>query len=105
MNSVTKNIIDTSEYQIGYDEGYQACIKNYKKRKEKRNAELRRARYFMKQKAIGFLLIVATVLAVWLLLDGDATIALVTIPLGLTLMFTKEKYWMDDYFYETENKE
>ena len=52
MNSVAKNIIDTSEYQTGYDEGYQACIENYRKRKQKRNAELRRTWYFIKQKVI-----------------------------------------------------
>lgn len=104
MNSVARNITNTSEYQTGYEEGYQACIDNYRKQKQKKNAELRRARYFIKQKMIGFLLIIATILMVWLLLDGDATIALITIPMGLTLMFTKEKYWMDDYFYETENE-
>ena len=105
MNSVAKNIIDTSEYQTGYDEGYQACIENYRKRKQKRNAELRRTWYFIKQKVIGVLMIIATILAVWLLLDGDATIALVTVPLGLTLVKKKKKCWMDNYFYEAENEE
>ena len=37
--------------------------------------------------------------------DNDWTIALFTIPLGLALIFSKEKYWMDDYFFECEAEE
>lgn len=36
---------------------------------------------------------------------NDWTIALLSIPFGLILIFTKEKYWMDDYFFECEADE
>lgn len=48
-----------------------------------------RRRYFLKQRLTGIALLALTILAVKLL-DGDATIALITVPLGLYLIFTGE---------------
>lgn len=55
--------------------------------------------YFVKQRLIGLLLLMVTVFVVHAT-DGDATIALITVPMGLTLMFTKRAYIVDDYFFE-----
>lgn len=66
--------------------------------------ERRRRLYFLKQKVIGVFMLVLTIFAVKLL-DGDATIALLTVPLGLTLIFSKEKWWMDNYYFENEANE
>lgn len=63
--------------------------------------EKRRRLYFLKQKVIGIFILVLTILAVKLL-DGDATFALLTVPLVLVLIFSKEKLWMDDYCFEEE---
>lgn len=49
-------------------------------------------------------MLVLTIFAVKLL-DGDATIALLTVPLGLILIFSKEKWWMDNYYFENEANE
>ena len=57
--------------------------------KEKREMFL----YKAKQKLIGLLAITASI-ASPLLLDGDATISLIMLPLGLYLLFTKEKVIM-----------
>ena len=46
--------------------------------------------YKAKQKLIGLLTICVSI-ASPLLLDGDATISVITLPLGLYLLFTKEK--------------
>lgn len=48
-----------------------------------------RRRYFLKQRLTGVALLALTMLAVKML-DGDATIALITVPLGLYLIFTGE---------------
>ena len=125
MNSGTStrkviDIIDSQSYEAGYaagyseaekkgfDEGYQACQLDYKKRVKERKQlkiqEKRRRLYFLKQKVVGVFLLILTIFAVKLL-EGDATIALITIPLGLGLIFSKEKWWMDSYYYETQNEE
>ena len=70
-------------------------MKKYKKSK--------RYYYFRKQKCIGLALVILAVLSV-ILLDGDATAALLLGPLGLYIMFTREMVICDDYFYEMEAK-
>ena len=57
--------------------------------KEKRESLL----YYAKQKFIG-LLAIGISIASPLLLDGDATISVIMLPLGLYLLFTKEKVIM-----------
>lgn len=49
--------------------------------------------YKAKQKLIG-LLAIGVSIATPILLDGDATISVITLPLGLYLLFTKEKVIM-----------
>lgn len=62
-------------------------------------------RYFLKQKAWGVVLIFLTV-AIIFASDGDATVGLLTIPLGLMLIFTKRKVMLiDEYYFEIEKEE
>ena len=49
--------------------------------------------YKAKQKLLGLLAITASI-ASPLLLDGDATISLIMLPLGIYMLFTKEKVIM-----------
>lgn len=114
------DIIDSQSYKAGYtagysdaeakgyDEGYRACQIDYRRkikdRKQSKLQEKRRRLYFLKQKVIGVFFLIFTIFAVKLL-DGDATVAFLTVPLGLTLIFSKEKWWMDNYYFETEKKE
>ena len=55
-------------------------------RKTKRESLL----YNAKQKLLGVVAIIASI-ASPLLLDGDATISLIMLPLGIYMLFTKEK--------------
>lgn len=114
------DIIDSQSYEAGYaagyseaeaisfDEGYQACRLDYKKRaRERKQLKIRKKRrllYFLKQKVIGVFLLVLTIFVVKLL-EGGATVALFTVPLGLTLIFSREKWWMDSYYFETRREE
>lgn len=61
-----------------------------------------RGLYFVKQKLIGVLLIVLTVIAV--IYTGDATVSLLTVPVGLMLIFTKRACIVDGYFFEEERE-
>ena len=57
--------------------------------------------YFIKQRLYGIALITITVLAV-MMLDGDATIAVFTLPLAGYLLFSKEMLIVDSYYWETK---
>ena len=71
----------------------EAAIADYmQQRRWDRQRERRRRQrrqYFLKQRLTGIFLLLFTILAV-MLTGGDATIAIITVPLGLYLVFTKE---------------
>lgn len=75
--------------EIIKEENRQKAIKRAK-RKMQRKAE---TIYYIKQKLIG-LAVVGLSVANPLLLDGDATISVLMLPLGIFLMATKEKVMM-----------
>lgn len=58
-------------------------------RKTRQREKVERA-YFIKQKFSGLLMFTIGVLTP-LLLDGDATISLVSVPIGIGLILTKQK--------------
>lgn len=87
------NIAATYDYytldqarQIIEEENKQKAIRRAE-RKVRRKAEII---YYIKQKLSG-LIMVAIGIVVSFLLNGDATISLFVLPLGIFLMFTKEK--------------
>lgn len=66
----------------------------WKRIERKRKAQRREtAIYYIKQKLMG-LAAVGVAIACPLLLDGDATASLIILPLGIWLLFTKEKVMM-----------
>ena len=78
--------------QITSEETYTLSEARYiinAERKTKRESLL----YKAKQKLLG-LLAIAVSIASPLLLDGDATISLIMLPLGIYALFTKEKVVM-----------
>ena len=64
----------------------------------------RRKNYFIKQKLIGFLMLILGVLSVPFLGNASALVFAFG-PLGLMLIFSKEMIWMDDYFTEVKRKQ
>lgn len=79
------------EYGDSYINGYADALADMRRWQQTRRQQEweRQARrwYFLKQRALGAVLLAVTVLAVWIL-EGDATIALITVPLGLALVFS-----------------
>nr|UWD73076.1 MAG: hypothetical protein [Bacteriophage sp.] len=75
-------------------------------RHRRRREKLRRQRrwYFIKQKLTGIVVLAFTAFAVWLL-DGDATIAVLTVPLGLYLVFSREMLITNDFYWQTKERE
>ena len=64
-------------------------------------ADKARRWYFIKQKAYGFVMLAVTVLAVWAT-EGDITIAVITVPLGLMCLFGKKMLIVDNYYFEAK---
>ena len=62
----------------------------------------RRQRYFVKQKLIGLLCTVAGVILTLTISEG-APFMLFTVY-GLWLLLSKRMLWIDDYFYEVEDR-
>lgn len=62
----------------------------------------RKQRYFVKQKLVGLVLMVASIVVGVMI--NDMTICVLTVPLGLGLIFTKDMVWMNDYYYEIEER-
>lgn len=106
MNAVMDYCED--DFERGYDAGYEACQRDQQRRllkqKQQKEALRKKELYFLKQKLIGVLCLVYTVIAV-IVMDGDATVALVTVPLGLAMIFSRTMLWTNDYYYEMEEKE
>lgn len=59
--------------------------------------------YFIKQKAYGLVTLAVTVLAAWAT-EGDITIAVITVPLGLACLFSKEMLITDNYYFATKER-
>ena len=70
-----------------------AAVSDYMERlhrdKQRESRQRQRRQYFLKQRLTGIFLLVFTVLAV-IVTGGDATRAIITVPLGMYLVFTKE---------------
>lgn len=107
-NAVRKvmDIIDMESYDSGYATGYvEGCDDGYKagvkERKQQQIEEDRRWLYFAVQKLIGGVILFSTALTT-MILEGDATISLFTVPVGLTLIFSKKKCWTGQQWCEME---
>lgn len=78
----------------------EAAIADYmQQRRWDRQRERRRRQrrqYFLKQRLTGVFLLMFTALAV-MATGGDATIAIITVPMGLYLLFTKEMLLVNDF--------
>lgn len=74
------------------------------RRQQARERRQQRRWYFIKQRLYGIALIAITALAV-MTLDGDATIALFTLPLAGYLLFGKEILIVNSYYWQTKERE
>lgn len=99
-NSTAAAIKEVDTNSDEYQRGYMDAMRRKNERERERR---RRKQYFIKQKAAGALLLAMTVVAVPAM-DGDATIALITIPLGVLLLFSREMWINNEYYREVEER-
>lgn len=86
-----------------YVQGYTDAMRKIRERNRARREQRERKRYFIKQRLYGLATLAFTVLAVRFL-DGDATIALFTIPLGVSLLLSKQMLIVNNYYWEHEDE-
>lgn len=86
-------------YMAGYLEAAEREREKRKARKEKRE----RKKYFLTQKLYGIATLAMTAVIVKLL-DGDATVALLTVPLGIMLLTSKEMLIVNKYYWKHEDE-
>lgn len=64
----------------------------------------KKQKYFLKQKLIGVGIVLFCIISS--IMMGDATGQCLILPMGIFLIFTKEKAWVDDdYFCENDEDE
>lgn len=61
----------------------------------------KRQMYFVQQKLMGLAIVALAILTV-VILEGDATAALIITPIGFMLIFTKKMFLMNRYFFEVQ---
>jgi hypothetical protein len=95
QNSPYKAMLDRA-YMIGYTDAMN------QERSRRRAARERRERkkYFAMQKLNGVALLIFTAVAIKIL-EGDATI---TVPLGLSMLLSKEMLVINKYYWRCEEK-
>ena len=86
MNTAIKINTETIENVMTYSEWERIHTQKARKRKAERT-------YYIKQKLSG-LTMAAIGIITPILLDSDATLSLVALPVGIWLLFTKEKVMM-----------
>ncbi len=93
------DVIDQESYKSGYTAGalesYVLCRNRFSKNLER---EYWRMLYFLKQKLYGLLLAIFTVFAV-VVLNGDATIAVFTVPISVLLIFSRKMILVKDFYW------
>ena len=63
----------------------------------------KRFKYFLKQKAMGLGLLAVGIAMMWAL-EGDITHMVLIGPVGCGLLFSKEMWIEDDYYYEVQER-
>lgn len=86
MNTAIKLNTETIETVMTYSQWERIHTQKARKRKAMR-------KYYIKQKLSGLTMAAIGIITPFLL-DGDATFSLVALPLGIWLIFTKEKVMM-----------
>lgn len=99
----TETLMSEDTYQRGYEDAIEAVRKIKERRQQREQEKKARHKYFIKQKAYGLAMLAITVLAAWVT-EGDITIAIITVPLALACLFSKEMLIMDNYYFTTKER-
>lgn len=100
--SYTETVIHGEEYRNGYEYAQMRRRQQEREKRRRQRERQRRRNYFIQQKIYGVVLLILTIAACTF--TGDATIAVITVPLGLTLVASKKMWIINDYYLEMEQR-
>lgn len=83
--------------------GYMDAVQQERKKRTAARRRRERKRYFAMQKITGVAMLIFTAAAVKAL-EGDATIALITVPLGLSLLLSREMLIINRYYWKHQEE-
>lgn len=98
----TETVIHGEEYRKGYEYAQMRRRQREREKRRRQRERERRKNYFMQQRIYGIVLLILTI-AVCVFVR-DATIAVITIPMGLTLIASKRMWLINGYYREMERK-
>lgn len=87
--------------EAAYIKGYMTAELRERERRKKARERRKRKRYFLTQKLYGVAMLILTAVSVKLL-EGDITVAFVTVPMRIVLITSKEMLIVNEYFWESE---
>lgn len=98
----TETVIHGEEYRNGYEYAQMRRRQQEREKRRRQRERERRKNYFIQQKICGVVLLILTIAAC--AFTGDATIAVITVPLGLTLVVSKRMWLINKYYWSAQEK-
>lgn len=98
----TETVIHGEEYRNGYEYAKMRHRQQEREKRRRQRDRQRRRNYFIQQKLYGIAILLLTIVAC--ALTGDATIAVITVPLGLTLILSKKMWLINEYYWSTKER-
>lgn len=98
----TETVIHGEEYRKGYEYAQMRRRQREREKCRRQREQERRKNYFMQQRICGIAILILTIAVC--VFTGDATIAVITVPLGLTLVASKRMWLINEYYREMERK-
>lgn len=86
-----------------YVKGYTDAMKKTRKKSRERREQQERKKYFTKQRLYGIAMLAFTAFVVRLL-DGDIAIAFFSVPLGISLLLSKQMLIVNKYYWEHKDE-
>lgn len=103
MQTAAVKILQNDPYKANFDRaymiGYTDAMNQERNRRREARERRERKKYFAMQKLSGVAMLIFTAIAIRIL-KGDATIAFVTVPLGLSMLLSKEMLIINKYYWK-----
>lgn len=98
----TETVIHGEEYRKGYEYAQMRRGQQEREKRRRQRERERRKNYFMQQRLYGIALLILTIAVCAFV--RDATIAVITVPLGLTLIVSKRMWLVNEYYWSTKER-
>ncbi len=98
----TETVIHGEEYRKGYEYAQMRRRQQEREKCRRQRERERRKNYFIQQRIYGIALLILTIAVCAFM--RDATIAVITVPLGLTLISSKRMWLVNEYYWSTKER-